>query len=278
MKNISIIIVTWRNDEVLNRCLDSLVGVYRDTLPEIIVVDNGNLVSTKKIVEQYSCITYVACKENLGFAGGNNVGLKYVHGDYILLLNDDTIFHSDSIYPLVDFLEQHASAGIAQGTMVIPGFGLDDCGTELRIIGIQRHLLRGCDPDSVQLIPRKVFAVKGAMLMFKRKVLESVGGFLFYDHFKSYYEETDFCHRAKNAGWESWFVPTPPIEHLCGATSSRMKKSDVWIQYIANILFSFKKNFGVGRRLITMSLFLVIVLFRFPVFTVKALILNAKRR
>ena len=73
---LSVIIVTWRNDAVLKNCLESLVAVYRREIPEVIVVDNGNQESTKSLVKRYTGIKYISCAENLGFAGGNNVGLK----------------------------------------------------------------------------------------------------------------------------------------------------------------------------------------------------------
>lgn len=90
--------------------------------------------------------------------------------DYILLLNNDTVVHGDSFSPLIEFLKSHERVGIVQGTMNIPalGNGLDDCGILLTPIGIQRHLHIGEPTASTKLSARKVFAAKGAMMMFKR--------------------------------------------------------------------------------------------------------------
>ncbi len=82
-------------------------------------------------------------------------------------------------------------------------------------------------------------------MMIRRTVFDSLGGILFYDDFKSHYEETDFCHRVWLSGSEVWFVPTPPIEHLCGATSSKLDNARVWRQYLGNIFFSYLANFSV---------------------------------
>lgn len=90
--------------------------------------------------------------------------------------------------------------------------------------------------------------------MFKRQVVEQTT-FLFYDHFKSYFEETNFCRRAANCGWETRFVPTPPIDHLCGATSTRFDRDEIWIQYFRNIIFSFARNWGRWGRFVMLPLF-----------------------
>ena len=279
MQKLSIIIVTWNNEEVLKNCLESLNQVYGDCYLEVIVVDNGNSPKAKSLSSSYPWVKYIAAERNLGFAGGNNLGFKAATRDYILLLNDDTIVHEDSFTPLIEFLKSHPKVGIVQGTMNIPGLnnGLDDCGTEMTIFGVQRHLNWGKPTLTTKLVPRKVFAVKGAMLMFKREVIKDVGGFLFYDHFKSYYEETDFCHRAGNANWESWFVPTPPIDHLCGTTSGKFRREEIWTQYIANILFSFRRNFGFWRRLVTIPIFSLLAALRYPRYFLNALRLNRMR-
>ena len=122
------------------------------------------------------------------------------------------------------------------------------------ILAYQRHLHRGDPSATTKLSPRKVTAAKGAMLMFKRQVVEQTT-FLFYDHFKSYFEETNFCRRAANCGWETRFVPTPPIDHLCGATSTRFDRDEIWIQYFRNIIFSFARNWGRWGRFVMLPLF-----------------------
>ena len=261
---ISVIIVTWNGDDILKNCLDSVQRVYGTRL-EIVVVDNADSSSTRGLVAGYGGVKYVPSPGNPGFAGGNNIGLGETTREYILLLNNDTVVYEDSFTPLAAFLEGHARAGIAQGTMNIPSLGdrLDDCGVLMTPFGIQRHLHRGEPTARAPLSPRRVFAAKGAMMMFKRAVLDDLG-FLFHDHFRSYYEETDFCHRARNAGWQTWFVPTPPIDHLCGATSSRFDDREIWRRYFRNILYSFWKNFGLFGRIFTLPCFAAAAFIRSP--------------
>ena len=261
---LSIVIVTWNGDELLKNCLDSVRNVYGDR-PQIVVVDNANQASCATLSGAYPNVTYVAAPENLGFAGGNNLALPHVTREYVLLLNNDTVVHADSFSPLIDFLATHPKVGIVQGTMNVPalGNGLDDCGVLMTPFGIQRHLHHGEPTATTVLAPRKVFAAKGAMLMFKREVLKDTG-FLFYDHFKSYYEETDFCHRARLKGWETWFVPTPPIDHLGGQTVGKFNSEDIWTQYLRNIFYSFHHNFGFWGHVFTIPCFFCAALIKRP--------------
>lgn len=264
VSELSIVIVTWKGDDILGNCLRSVREVYGN-LPEIVVVDNAASEATHKLISGFDGVEYVSSPGNPGFAGGNNIGVRETTRPYILLLNNDTVVHGDSFSPLVEFLKAHERVGIVQGTMNIPalGNGLDDCGVLMTPFGIQRHLHRGEPTESTKLSARKVFAAKGAMMMFKRAVLDDLG-FLFYDHFWSYYEETDFCHRARNAGWETWFVPTIPIDHLCGATSSRFDNKMVWRRYFRNILYSFWRNLGLLGRLFTLPCFACAAFIRSP--------------
>ena len=231
----TVLIVTWNGDGLLRDCLESIRAALPQC-PPCVVVDNANLESTKELCAGFGFVTYVPSKENLGFAGGNNLGLPFCKTKYVCLLNNDTIIHTDSFTPLVAFLECHPGAAVAQGTMKLPRCNntLDDCGTTLKWYGVQHHRYFR-KPDPGDLAPTKVFAAKGAFMMIRRSVVETLGGVLFHGHFKSYYEETDFCHRVWLSGSEVWFVPTPPIDHLLGSTSAKFDNASIWRQYIANI-------------------------------------------
>ena len=262
--DLSVVVVTWNGDDLLKNCLESIVRTYGDAL-EIVVVDNADAESTHALVGGFPGVKYVPSPGNPGFAGGNNIGVRETTRPYILLLNNDTVVHGDSFTPLVEFLKTHPKVGIVQGTMNVPalGGGLDDCGVLMTPFGIQRHLHRGEPTATTRLSPRKVFAAKGAMMMFRRTVLDDLG-FLFHDHFWSYYEETDFCHRARNAGWQTWFVPTIPIDHIGGATSGRFDSRMIWRRYFRNIMYSFWRNFGFFGRFFTLPCFVFAAFVRSP--------------
>lgn len=242
LNSLSIIIVTYNNVEILKQCLSSLSKAC-GALPELVIVDNANDPATKQLVAEYSNAKYFPAKENLGFAGGNNLGLPHCSREYILLLNDDTIIEEEPFSDLIKYLQEHPEVGVVQGTMLLPNCNntLDSCGTFLTPFGIQknRYFLEPLQNSEEQLSSLPVFSVKGALMLFRREVLLKLNGVLFYDEFKSYYEETDFCHRVWLAGYEVHFVGTKPIKHLMGQTSKRFSQAEIWSQYIANILFSF---------------------------------------
>jgi len=248
LKRISLIIVTFNGDDVLKDCLDSIVNVYGG-LPETVIVDNANSNRTAHLVARYANARYVPLPENRGFAGGNTAALPFCTKEFLVLLNNDTKLQGDSISPLIEFLDAHPQAAAAQGKVVLAcNHRLDGCGGFLNPLGTLAF--RGAFvPDEPKYdIPERVFTIGGAFFATRRNVLDKCGG-LFYDHFKSYYEEIDYCHRLAIAGYDCWYVPTIPVLHQHSVTSNKFKRSDILRQYYRNIWFSFQTCFGPLCRL-----------------------------
>ena len=251
----------YKGDEVLIGCLSSLKATCGDE-PQIVVVDNSPSETTRQIVSAYPNAVYVESPGNPGFAGGNNRGLPFCTRDYILLLNNDTIVKSrQSIERLVEFLEAHPACGAVQGSIILPKANdlAGGCGSFLTPFGFQYARGFGIPLDTPGVnVPVCCFSVIGAFMMFPRKIL-SDAGFLFYDHFKSYYEESDFCHRVWLAGYEVWYVPTEPIEHLCGYTAGMFARTDIMRQHLRNSFFSLKVNLGFASRLVIVSCYYLVM-------------------
>ena len=264
LSEISIVIVTYNGDKVLSGCLESLVSTC-ETEPQIVVVDNSPSEATKRIVVAYPNAVYVESPGNLGFAGGNNIAIPYCDRKYVLLLNNDTVVKSrKAIEGLVEFMESHPECGVAQGSIVLPNANgtAGGCGSYLTPLGFQYARGFAVSLDTPGLEKRvKCFTITGAFMIFPRKILEAEQvGFLFYDHFKSYYEEVDFCHRVWLVGKEVWYVPTDPIEHLCGFTAGKFKRTEIMRQYIRNSFFSLYVNLGFFSRLLILPLYYCITL------------------
>ena len=244
----SLVIVTWNGDGVLKTCLESVRRVY-GRLPETVVVDNAGLDSTRRLVEAFPGVKYVPLPENRGFAGGNNAALPHCTREFLLLLNNDTELDGDAFSPLVDFMDAHPDCGAAQGTVKLARARqcYNGCGGFLNPLGTLAF--DGFyEKDVGQFAtPRRVFTVGGCFFMTRRTAIDSCGR-LFYDHFKSYYEEIDYCHRLNLAGWSCWYVPTPTVWHWEMLTSSRFARVDVLAQYYRNIWFSFLTCFGFWAR------------------------------
>lgn len=250
LADIDVVVLTYKRDDLLKDCLDSLRRACGDE-PRAIVVDNAPSPSTRELVAGYANALYLESFGNPGFAGGNNRAMPHCTRPYTLLLNNDTVIHSRaSIEGLAAFLDEHPECGAAQGSMVLARAGgkLGGTGTFLTPFGFLYS--PGFNvPDAEEFHhPFPVFSTIGAFMIFRRSILPAVGGFLFHDHFKSYYEETDFCHRVWLSGSEVWFVPTVPIDHLCGATMSMFPRREMMRQFIRNSWFSLRTCLGPWSR------------------------------
>lgn len=215
LDNVTIIIVTWNNDPLLDQCLSSLAKIYSNP-PPIFVVDNASLESTKILCKKFSTVKYLPSPHNLGFAGGNNLALPYCKTDYLLLLNNDTQFLSDSITPIYEFIRDHPKIGAVQGRALLGSdkTKLDGCGLQLTPRGslVFPGYLRPYN-DHEFTLPHRLFAAGGAFLMLRRSAIMAIGDILFYDFFFAYYEDVDLGTRLGLCGYESWYFPTPAIIH-----------------------------------------------------------------
>ena len=248
LERISLVIVTWNGDDVLSRCLESILRVY-DKMPETIVVDNANQESTRELVARYTNVRYLPLPENLGFAGGNNAALPFCTKDYLVLLNNDTELTADSISPLIEFLDAHPACAAVQGKVIFRANGnLDGCGgffSRLGILSFRGAFVPDCDEFKVE---KRVFTIGGAFFATRRRVVDELGA-LFYDHFRSYYEEIDYCCRLGLAGYECWYVPTPGVLHHHSVTAAKIGWRKIRRQYYRNIWFSTLTCFGWYGRI-----------------------------
>lgn len=265
LSKLSILIVTYKGDNLLANCLSSLQASCEE-MPEIVIVDNSANDVTKGLVEAYPTVKYVPSETNLGFAGGNNLGLPYCTRPYVLLLNNDTIIHKEPFTQLIKYLEDHPRIAVVQGKMRLANQGevLDSCGIMLTPIGLLYDQFAMLDIGTTNVPTRPVHSIKGAMMMVRQEIIPKVGG-LFYNHFHSNFEETDFCHRVWLNGYEVYFVNTNPIDHLQGQTISRLNQIDVLGRTFANHLFSFMTTLETMNA-IKMSFSLVSLLFCIAVY------------
>ena len=240
----------------MRKCLNSVAGVSWKNR-EVIVVENGSTDNSLEVLGEFPWVTVVRSPSNLGFAGGNNLGLRHCSGDYVLLLNNDTIVTPNFLEPLCQHLQRNPQVGIVQGKMLLPRFGnaLDVCGSFFTALGLPYHYgyYKPDGPKYQRSYP--IFSGKGACLMFRRELIERVGGFLFDEDFFCYYEESDFCHRAWLAGYEVHFVAGPPIQHLMGATAGGPQSAFVLRHYLRNMAFSLFSNLSLNWRLRILPLF-----------------------
>lgn len=255
---VSIVIVNFNGVSFLSDCLDSIA--QNVLIPhEVVIVDNASTDGSAEYVQQnYPEINFVLSPDNLGFAGGNNLGVQHASGDYILLLNNDTILHSDLSKGL-ELLSKNPEVGILGARMI----GRD--GKDRRSYGMfpepwrllvlsslynMNSLTKTGDPYF------RVDWVEGSFMFMRRDLWENLGG-LDADYFM-YVEDVDFCQTALAKGFITVYCPDIVYTHFGGYGSSRiallfdgfrryhLKHSSQIKRLIANIVI----NTGLIARLL----------------------------
>ena len=231
---LSIVILCWNDLKVITDCLHSIFEQTKDMEVEVIVSDNGSTDSSiEAIRQQFHPVHIVENGLNLGFAKGNNAGIAASSGQYVLILNPDTIIHDRALEKWVTFADRHPEAG-AFGCRVLNRDGSYQ-GPARPFPSIFRDWIAalylrplayvsdrfisdtyaGWKGDSERAIDWQ----SGCAVMFRANVLKDLGGFdgQYFYHF----EEVDLCRRVWNAGYSILYTPNAVITHLGGQSVSR---------------------------------------------------------
>jgi GT2 family glycosyltransferase len=205
----SIVIPVWNGAAVISQCLESVFANADDELLEVVCVDNGSHDdSAARIASQYPQVGLIRQPVNLGFAGGVNAGMAAARGHVFILLNQDCLPEHDWLSAIGKAFEDDPQAGIAGCTILHADGSLDHAGARM-----VRPLAYGEHFTDVASAPRTSDYVTGAAFAIRREVIERIGGFD-EDFYPAYYEETDFCYRARVAGFETIYAPAARIRHL----------------------------------------------------------------
>lgn len=226
--DVSVIILTYNTRELTLACLSSLYKARWGTLSkEIIVVDNASSDDTVSVVKEfYPDTVLIQNKKNLGFAAGNNVGIKKARGKYVLLLNSDTEVENDTISVMVSFMETHPEAGAATCKLVLTTGLMDPAChrgfptpwnaftyyAKLEQIFPRSKFFGGYHQGYKNLdVPHEVDAISGAFFLVRKEVIDKIG--LLDEDFFMYAEDIDWAYRIKEKGWEIWFNPEVSTLH-----------------------------------------------------------------
>jgi GT2 family glycosyltransferase len=214
MKRASVIILSWNGETYLPDCLNAVMA-QSHAPHEVILVDNASTDGSVELVAaNFPQVRIICNDENLGFAGGMNVGLKEATGDIAVLLNQDTVVREDWLAELVKAMETDKHVGIAGCKILYPdGQTIQHAGGYLEYpLGLAHHYGYG-EPDQGQWDEqREVEYVTGAAMAIQREMLERIG-YLDDDFFPAYFEDADICIRARQAGYKVVFVPTAVLVH-----------------------------------------------------------------
>jgi hypothetical protein len=230
---LSIIILCWNDREVISDCLRSIYVTTRCTQFEVIVVDNGSSDGSADFIRNnYPQVHLIENGRNLRFAKANNVGIDVSRGEYILILNPDTIIHERTLETVVEFADQHPNVS-AFGCRVLNGDGSYQesarpfasirgewiAGLCLRPLGhVNRWFVSDTYVEWDGNTERPVDWITGCFMLIRGGVLKKLSGF--DEQFFYYYEDMDLCRRIWQSGGSILFTPTASITHLKGQSTN----------------------------------------------------------
>ncbi len=277
---VHIIVLTWNEYNDTVECLESL-GKINYSNYKIILVDNGSRDgSIQKLRERFGKdekVRIIANEKNLGFAGGNNVGIKYAMNkgaDAVLLINNDTIVDPNFLTELVKAEKENKQAGILGSKIYYEGdpkriWSAGGKVSKLLTKGV--HI--GYDEiDNGQYDEtKKRDYLTGCCLLIKKEVIKKIG--VLADDYFLYYEDTDYCLRARKAGYDCLYIPASKIWHKVSRSSKPGSSSYIYY-HTRNGLAMARRN---GSPLIKFLTYLN-CLFLFLKQIVKYVFMPAKRK
>ena len=277
---LSIIIVSFNVCSYLIDCLQSIFDSTNGIDYEIIVVDNASCDNSVEAVKQsFPNVKLITNKENVGFANANNQGYEEAKGDYILLLNPDTIVKQNAIHSTLDFLQTKAKAGMVACRLLNADNSLQK--SVYNFPSISHNLLSAFLVDRFfnshyqqttyyMKQPHKIDYACGAFLMIKKRALGDMT--LLSPDFFMYSEEKELALRLKKGGWDTYFVPFGEIIHYGGASTSQLPIEMFIELYRSNIKFFVNHYSPIRAFALCLSLSAVLVtrlFFSIPFFIFK---------
>ncbi|GGG99338.1 glycosyltransferase family 2 protein [Mucilaginibacter phyllosphaerae] len=235
MKRVSVVTINFNQDKITEELLVSIAQTNTYDNLEVIVVDNGSTVNPIPLwTDKYPDVKFIRSENNLGFSGGNNIGIAQATGDYYFLVNNDTEFSPGLVQKLVDILDTHPQVGI-----ISPKLVYDFNRSIIQYVGFTQIDYYTCRNQAVgknekdtgqydNLLGQTGYCHGGAM-MVKKETCEKAG--LMADNFFIYYEEVDWGERINKAGYQAWVRGDAVIYHK---ESMTVGKNSPFKEYFMN--------------------------------------------
>lgn len=239
---VTVALVNWNGVEIISAALDSLkVQTFKNF--EIIIVDNSSQDdSINFIAKNYPDVHVIAESKNHGFAEAVNIAIRDVHTEYFALLNTDAIAHEDWLKQLVKIADADDRLAVVTSASILPdGKTIDALGDDMSCWGIASPRMRGKSVASVKKqSSQEIFSGSGGYSLYRTKVWREIGGFdsLFF----MYYEDVDYCYRARLKGYSIGLAPKALITHGLGVSSSKRGRNFSRRYVIRNAQYVYWKN------------------------------------
>ena len=269
---ISVIIVSYNVKDFLQQTLLSLQQALRPFPHEIFVVDNASEDGSAELIRrQFPEVSLHESDSNLGFAKANNIALQQATGDYIVLINPDTIAQEDTFTELIAFLEKTPDAGMVSCKVLNPDGTLQlACRRSFptpwvavtRLTGLSRFWPKSklFGKYNLTYLPEdeiaQVDAVSGSFMMLRKQTAEQIGPL--DEDFFMYGEDLDWCLRVNEAGWKIYYVPSTQIIHFKGE-SSKSAPFDRMFDFNRAMALFVKKHFRQRYFFITYYLLILAI-------------------
>lgn len=244
--DLSVIIVSFNTKKFTEDCLASVIRSLKLTelTWEIIVVDNLSADGTRDMLANtFPSVRTILNEANVGFGRANNQGLHIAKGEYILLLNSDTVVLNDALGKLYAFAKQHPNAFVGPKLLNLDRSPQTSCGPFFSLLVVFAALfLKGDRLGLTRWSPnraRKVDWVSGAAIMAPKRIF--MNDLLFDENIFMYMEEIDLLYRAKKKGFSTYFYPRSLIVHLGSGSSTNKRKGPV-LNIYKGFLYLFMKH------------------------------------
>lgn len=255
--NISIVIVNYNVEYFLEQCLNSVYAALQHLTAEVFVVDNNSIDGSVEMVKsRFPAVHLIANSKNVGFSCANNQAMRIAQGEYILLLNPDTVVEEDTFSKCIQFMDEHPEAG-GLGVRMIDGKGnfLPESKRGLptpaaafyKIFGVSRLFPKSKTFSKYHLSYLNEFEINeievlsGAYMMMRKESLDKVG--LLDEAFFMYGEDIDLSYRILQGGYKNYYFPQTQIIHYKGESTKKSSVNYVFVFYRAMIIFA-KKHFS----------------------------------
>lgn len=247
---VSIILVNFNGEDVLVNCLNSLEKFVPSHNSEIIVVDNNSQDNSINIIESnFPNIKLIKLSQNLGFGAGNNAGAKKAKGDFLFLLNTDTIVTSNFLPHLLELMSSNLDVGIIGPKLIFPdGRFQISFSPEINFVGeikAKKMHKTSYEKNKLNFIERDFQSIKivdivvGAAFFIRKDLFDLLGGF--DERFFMYFEESDLCKRVRDVGYQVLYTPHVSIIHLRGH-SVKKSADKMSLEYRRSQIYYYHKH------------------------------------
>ena len=262
--DVSIIIVNYNTPELTRNCIASVLEKTLGVSYEIIVVDNASTVhDAQELKVQFPSIQLIKSKSNLGFAGGNNLGIAAAKGKYILLLNSDTVLINDAVSLAYAYMEQYQNAGVVSAQLQYPDGGIQSVcqrfpSVKYAAIELFRLQKLMASERKGRVLLGAFFDHKhtatcdwvwGAFFFFRAQLLEKLPGKKLNEDYFMYIEDMQWCMDISRLGYEVHYYPEAKLIHYMGGSSG--SKNELMKKNEEEFL---KKNYSPLKRTVIKNL------------------------